>query len=501
MEVLTAVGIEELNKFIATLRTIRPNLAWEASQAFVPYSSDSSREIYSKLIELCQEVVEHNDTNHWSREENKQKIRKFRQLFDGGMENFSPACFDQLSAQVATAYLGLLDTLQKKVVFSSSAKALIDTGSLGNFKKLISFVRNNTQHLIYLFELVCKQKISEHADLREEQLAYALIKAAVILLGYIEKNKQTEELADANKAYAELTKYAVVDSKAPPEPLPETLTVEEVIAHYTASVSGYVITLLNARVPMIGFAGLDGEMGIKGERLSKVIGENAIRTIDDAGTFHNPFKDLAIKYLKESRLKALAAEENALFQQAKSLSREEITSAGGFLEQLKNQFSPEIYTKNLVDLAEKFKEIKEQLKGYKAGGNLSFLAKAVGGTNPEKIIIANDIISKTRELLRTKEDSAGRRLFFADYLAEMLITILQSDADHAHIVRTNSNVSYGSLGGLIAQFITDLYTFMDKIDLSCSPSVFYEFLEPAEQVELLAAIKPAKAEKIATATA
>jgi hypothetical protein len=495
MEVLTPIGIEELNKFIAILRTIPPNIEWETSQRFVPYSSESSRDLYSRLIALCEEVITHNDTSYWSREENRQKVRNFRQLFDGGMENFAPACFDQLSAQVATAYISLLDTLQKKEVFTSRAKTLIDTGSFGNFDKLITFVKNNTRHLINLFELVAQQKISEHSDLREEQLAFAIIKTTDILLNYIAAGKPIQQLADANLAYEKLTG----DESTTPAALPETLTVQQVVTHYTTAVSSYAETILTCKMPLIGFAGLNGEMGIEGEHLCKVIGESAIRTIDNKGVFHNPFTNLKIKYLKQYRIKALTADENLLLKKARKISSEEITVTNGFLHKLTNQFSPETYIRNLLSLADKFKEIKAQLKKYKAGTDLSFLSRNFGGTNPEKITIASTIVTKTRTLLKKKEDN-GKRMFFADYLAEMLITMLQSDAEHAQIVRTNSNVSYGSLGGMIAEFITSLYTFMNEIDLSCSPSVFYESLAPDEQQEFLTTIKPPKAEKTATAT-
>lgn len=481
MELLTATGIQELEKFKDLLLATPAEIEFEGSQILVPYSSETSRSIRNQLIKFCQELITNNNTSYWLIEGNKDKALAFITLFDGDMGNYAPACFDQLSTKIAKLYLALLDVVKNDKMLSSAAKALINTRSLGTFNKLLSFVKSNTRHLINLFELVAKQKLFAQSQLPEENMAHELIKAADTLINYIKLGKPCEQLERASLAYKTLT-----TSEAS---LPEALNAKAVITQYTNAVNPLVSTLLAADIPMIGFAGLDGETTTRNEHLSKIIGTKAIAMTCKDGYFYNPFINLEVCRMKEFRLKALTADEHFLLKNAKSISEDvNISSNEGFLQQLRSQFSPEKYRQNIIALGAKAQNIIVELEGYLKGGHLTFFSSI----NPEKAALANEIITTYRKLIADKYDDRHQRLFFSDYLGKMLITMLQQDAQHAQIVRGSAHTSYGSLGALLAQFIDDLYGFMNEIDLSCSPSVFYEFLTRDEQKQLHADIRPSK---------
>lgn len=410
-------------------------------------SSAKSEAILNQAIFLLNTLIENNSVGHW-RENTKNNARitqlcQFFDLFSDSMNNYSPECFDVLSATIAKKYFDFLDTISLRDF--DNKKALAFSGFEPTV--LIRFVEKNTTYSLHLFQLSARS-MRLKAQGEETNTHFMQLQGNLILLltFFSAQSKNTVD----ESFYSSFKKaYQFFFNERPNNEEINSLDNSVIIARAIEQYNQYVTHFL----PTIC---------LTFDRLDSIITSPHLLTSalehNQSELTHTLVPTINYQHLPSSlithdqRFIALCLVECPTFP---------IHTLLKFSDTIKGQYS---FT-NALKYLEKFyvmiNALQTSLFHYYSTPKLS--------RDKFKEQLAKELRD---QIIQIFDSRLGNPKFIAHYIEEALAALLRTNFLHQLLVR-QKNISYGTLGIILSDALAHLFEIIKTYDITADPAFSY----------------------------
>ena len=429
----TDAGLAALSAFKAALLALQ--VKFPAPEA---YLSQDSQQLLQAFIDLLEEVIAHNNMRYWTMAEPKLRLEKFFTIFSDNLDNFSPECYDDLSCEIAKAYLSTLDGVNPtEHIANVRLFSSLITGMSGLSEQL-AFVQANTRYAIRLYELCNRQK---KVPITPGQTV-DILTHALVLIKFVERKRH--DFTHTANAAVSASYSALFPDKSMREL--QLLNAHDVLEQYNAGVRADIDAFKQVFSTSLIFCGL--ERMLHEPHPFTRLGRNA----------GNSFANLRSHYLMQSDIKDWLVDEQTLA--AALLRCGEPRALNGFSQEIAISYDATKAHARLTELYDLGQSIRTQLKEY---------LKPRGLKHHEKVLLATRLNTALSNLF----NRIGAPLSITGYLAQLLSSVFHANKQHQELVRTES-LSYGRLGVIMTNAVDRLSALVDTYDYTCDPKLFNE---------------------------
>ncbi len=474
----TPQGLKKLEVFTQSLETLKQSITLkteaEGEKPKIPIASEYSIKTLDDMIRIAKEMKQNNKLGYWRKDSKAKQLESFLAHFDGQMNTFAPACFDELSYKIAKIYWEVLSQIDISKDIETAARNVVP------LHKLLPFVIDNTAQLIQLYEFVADDLRANPSLNRLEppeshEELYECICSMEFLLEHMHK---------PDDVYEEMIKYycQLFGGEEQPTVLPP-LTVALIIKKYEERVAVALPKLLETQISEMNVIGIstacldEPTSTITGQ----LIGSQPIVVTLPNQLLHEPvncfdFIEIQSGFKGWLLLNLLLKEQELL----KKISETECKiSCNGVTSILKKRFDHQQYQELFGNFKQWLEMLRKKLNNYVRSSHYL--------KNDNKLSIAKGMAVFLNQILGEISNSSDLKSL-NQYLAAVFKLCLKASFTH-NVIVGQTQISHGELGKIFTAALNELYAQLKKISIHTIPDIFSHVLSRDEYQKMLAGEK------------